>query len=33
LRYVVTELSKADTIETIEALLPGILKKDQINRR
>jgi len=30
LRYVFTELPKAGTVEAIEALLPGDLKKDQI---
>jgi hypothetical protein len=30
LRYVFTELPKADSVEAIEALLPGDLKKDQI---
>ena len=33
LRYVFTELPKADTVKTIEALLPGNLEKDQINAR
>jgi len=33
LRYVFTELPKADTVETIEALLPGNLENDQINAR
>jgi hypothetical protein len=30
LRHVFTELPKAGTVEAIEALLPGDLKKDQI---
>ena len=30
LRYVFTELPKASTVEAIEVLLPGDLKKDQI---
>ena len=30
LRYLFTELPKAETVETIEALLPGNLSKDQI---
>ena len=33
LRYVFTELPKADTVETIEALLPGNLDGDQIKIR
>jgi transposase len=33
LRHVFTELPKADTVETIEVLLPGNLEKDQINAR
>ena len=33
LRYVFTELPKADTVEAIEALLPGNLENDQINTR
>ena len=31
LRYLFTELPKAETIEAIEALLPGTIKKDQIS--
>jgi transposase len=31
LRHVFTELPKAGTVEAIEALLPGDLKKEQIN--
>ena len=30
LRHVFTELPKADTVEAIEALLPGNIDKDQI---
>ena len=30
LRYVFTELPKAGSVEALEALLPGNLKKDQI---
>jgi len=30
LRYLFTELPKAETVEAIEALLPGNLSKDQI---
>ena len=30
LRYLFTELPKAETLEAIEALLPGNLNKDQI---
>lgn len=30
LRYLFTELPKAETVDAIEALLPGILNKDQI---
>ena len=30
LRYLYTELPKADTVDAIEALLPGNLGKDQI---
>ena len=30
LRYLFTELPKADTVEAIEALLPGILNEDQL---
>jgi hypothetical protein len=33
LRYMFTALPKADTVEAIEALLPGNLEKDQINAR
>ena len=33
LRYMFTELPKADTVKTIEALLPGNLEKDQLNAR
>jgi hypothetical protein len=31
LRYLFTELPKAETVEAIEALLPGNLAKDQLN--
>jgi transposase len=30
LRYVFTELPKADTVDAIEVLLPGNIDKDQI---
>ena len=30
LRYLFTELPKAETVEAIEALLPGTINKDQI---
>jgi len=30
LRYLLTELPKAETVEAIEALLPGNLSEDQI---
>ena len=33
LRHLFTELPKAATLEGIEALLPGTIKKDQINSR
>jgi transposase len=32
LRYVFTELPRAETLEAIEALLPGNIAKDQISR-
>lgn len=32
LRYLFTELPKAETLESIEALLPGTIDKDQISR-
>jgi len=32
LRYLFTELPKAETVEAIEALLPGTIKQDQISR-
>ena len=32
LRYLFTELLKAETVEAIEALLPGTIKQDQISR-
>jgi len=32
LRYLFTELPQAETVEVIEALLPGNIDKDQINR-
>jgi len=32
LRYLFAELPKAQTVEAIEALLPGNLQKDQIKR-
>ena len=31
LRHLFTELPKAETVETIEALLPGNLVEDQLN--
>ena len=31
LRYLFTELPKAETVEAIEALLPGNLTEDQLN--